>query len=133
MGQSDWDELERLAEAATAGPWRTIDFAGDVHVYAGDDECVAAYTGCYESCAVSIESRDAAFIAAADPPTVLALIARVRELEGQRGALLPIVALAECLCHVSGEEARDTAESLEAALDAAPPDLLELAMTGEDE
>ena len=64
------DELERLALAATPGPW--VSDRGWVE----SDSGVGVVEG-YDS--VPCEEADADFIAAANPATILALIAIVRE------------------------------------------------------
>ena len=70
----DLDALEELAKAATPGPWRANrSTAYGYAVVETPDVEVAA----------ELDAGDAAFIAAADPSTVLALIARVREAEGR--------------------------------------------------
>lgn len=70
-------ELKRLAEGATPGPWstrsawRVIDSVfgeGIAHSNNLDDDVAAA---------------NARFIAAANPAVVLSLIARIEELEGK--------------------------------------------------
>lgn len=72
MTKEQLDHLEAVAKAATPGPWTVAeDLEG--YVYAGDGETVA------------MDERegvaDVEHIATFDPPTALALIARVRELE----------------------------------------------------
>jgi hypothetical protein len=66
MTRIDLDELERLARAATPGPWQAAGYSV-THEYK---------PGVSEAVAVSHIARphDAAFIAAANPETVLALI-----------------------------------------------------------
>lgn len=61
----DLDELERLAKAAAPGPWEQNE--GCVHDALGD--------------CVTLDTSSGAYIAAANPETVLALVKRVRELE----------------------------------------------------
>lgn len=92
----DLDELERKARAATQGEWA----ADRVPGMPRDDDPVLANvialelddTGrqqqiadCYDNtnCADKQCEANAAHIAAVSPPTVLALIARIRELEGE--------------------------------------------------
>ncbi len=71
------DELERLAKQATPGPWSTTE---DCWIDSNTGRCVAkttgnvdTYTGTYQG-----DANNAAFIAAVDPATVLALVAAVR-------------------------------------------------------
>lgn len=58
------EELLKLAEAATPGPWR----ADGEHGYI---DCVCTKTFCIAS---DIEKEDAAFIAAANPETIKQLV-----------------------------------------------------------
>lgn len=92
-------ELKRLAEAATPGPWvaRPGDGALDgrskfetkrhVLIYAEDD-CDThpiADASCNHTCRMPEEQEDnAAFIAAANPATVLSLIAQIEHLTAER-------------------------------------------------
>jgi hypothetical protein len=104
------EELERLARQATSGKWRAgrpsgrcllqhehghgrcdyrlTDYVGDVGVAVEVErgrpcaEALVVVQGTDEEgeCA---SAADSAYIAAADPATVLALIARIRELENR--------------------------------------------------
>lgn len=72
----DLDALEAVASAATPGPWSCpTRFAVVAPAWNAD----AKYA--YEQVAVTTLKRDAAFVAAANPATVLALIERVRRAE----------------------------------------------------
>lgn len=83
------DDLEATAKAATPGPWRwDEDFGenGDTGLALTNDaraEVVGAYN--WHCCSFrddpTVEDNDAEHIAAFDPPTVLALIAKLREAE----------------------------------------------------
>lgn len=73
---ADHAELARLAEAATAGPWETSpeafsprSFVIPTH-HASDDPAVGSV----------LSRQDAAFIAAANPATVLALLSEIAAL-----------------------------------------------------
>ncbi|GAB6857978.1 hypothetical protein [Microbacterium xylanilyticum] len=91
------DELETLAHAATAGPWRWTDHrvpdllgrAGDPGTYEYEREVIEAAhwgdCGCRSACTLELNIRpqDRAYIASVNPATVLALIGRVRELEAR--------------------------------------------------
>lgn len=70
------DEHERIARAATAGPWRSGDFTdlGAADVYAGAERVTVAYS---EPCC-SIE--DAAHIALNDPAHALRTVQAHREI-----------------------------------------------------
>lgn len=74
---STLDELERLAEAATPGPW-TAEYDNDV---GPNDE---GFWEFYSIRAIRAqfhgEESDARFVAACDPSTILALVREVREL-----------------------------------------------------
>src|SRR5690625_7693713 len=66
---AEWDDLARLAQAATPGPW---DY-DDSTIYAGDwESAIASYD-------FAGNPADAEFIAAANPATILRLIADLRE------------------------------------------------------
>lgn len=87
MSTIDLDALERIAQAATPGPWE----AGDVWVFTDpiypDDRRLSNVLGMKYADEERAHAeharglRNAEHIAAFDPSTVLALIARVRELE----------------------------------------------------
>lgn len=75
----DLDALERIAQAATPGPWDHQPYGeqnqnGD---YFGGD----VFDGNGEYLLSEVADVDGAHIAAFDPPAALALITRVRELE----------------------------------------------------
>jgi len=74
------DELERLAKAATPGPWRKIECAYACYEI-GHDHSGA---GTVEVTATTIVRRNAAFIAAFNPASVLELIRRAREGESYK-------------------------------------------------
>lgn len=88
----DLDALERIAQAATPGPWEWEPPSEDdwpsadqslVTSRPGSDgyrDVVVAGWG-YDASGTDASDEDRAHIAAFDPPTALALIARVRELE----------------------------------------------------
>lgn len=91
------DELRRLAKAATPGPWHTPDsrrLGGAISAMIDGRDCqVASVDGQaamfdHRAEAATIALANAAFIAAANPATVLALLERVeraeRELAGIR-------------------------------------------------
>ncbi len=88
-------DLERLAKAATPGPWRwdpgdcsmgsvredhweTVLFADLDRELIGDGDLLVAGAAHGGSPRVIIDDKDAAFIAACDPSTVLKLIVVVR-------------------------------------------------------
>jgi hypothetical protein len=87
-GLPDLDALQKLAEAATPGPWEAVDFGGEfVAPYCPDGGPLACRA--WESDAQKTlfptgmpaamrSDDDARFIAAANPQTVLALIAAIR-------------------------------------------------------
>lgn len=77
---TDYAHLRALAEAATPGPWHHAQHPADdqMHDIRGpinDAHNVVIYAEC--------EPEDAAYIAAADPPTLIALLDRLEELEGR--------------------------------------------------
>lgn len=71
------DKLRRLASAATPGPWESVD--GDVWTPA---ECSFALEGINDQ-----RGANAAFIASANPATVIALLDRIAELERELQAV----------------------------------------------
>jgi hypothetical protein len=79
----DLDALQKLAEAATPGPWECPQFRDHPQLFiyksGGMRRQVAR--------ALSEQTSDAAFIAAANPQTVLALIAAARRLARLESAL----------------------------------------------
>ncbi|OBR52349.1 ead/Ea22-like family protein [Paraburkholderia tropica] len=77
---TDLDKLEELAEAATPGPWRAES--------CGIDDCWCEVVNCDSreegvSGSGALSKRDARYIAAANPATILTLIAEVRALRTQ--------------------------------------------------
>lgn len=88
MNDIDLDELERLANDATGGPWT----AQNLHIEGCSskwEERVAAVSR------LPRREENAAYIAAMNPITTKALIARIRELEAQV-AYPPVGTCAEC-------------------------------------
>lgn len=91
-------ELRRLAEAATPGPWRRAGTESkpcpvvsalnkekgyQIHSMLWvKRDTPAVYDGMRD-----VYNRDAAFIAAANPAAVLALLDRIKELEGQLSSI----------------------------------------------
>ena len=80
------DELERCAEAATEGPWMN-EFEGVYTDPRPANEATMVATAEREEVFPELGSRpadiDAMYIAAADPPTVLALVEEVRRLRAE--------------------------------------------------
>ena len=79
MTRDEMQELRRLAEGATPGPWKAAlngtDESGWVQD-ANSDSMTVGYEG-------EMAAKDVRYIAAANPAVVLALIARIEELEGK--------------------------------------------------
>ena len=86
----DLDELERKARAATPGPWCWIhgDFA-DTLKRLGDQEVVLRIPD--DDRSIYPHPRNCSYLVRSSPDVVLALIARIRELERGYGGLV-----AEC-------------------------------------
>ena len=88
----DLERLKELAGKATPGPWICRQQIYGFHMYTyiicGDNEHASPYyaTDCHtdEPEAILQDGSCAAYIAAANPETVLKLIARVRELEANQ-------------------------------------------------
>jgi hypothetical protein len=79
----DLDALEGLAKAATPGPWKSERGIEGwcVETEAAKDKDGGQHVACYCFAEAGyVPDADAAFIAAMNPQTVLALIAEVREL-----------------------------------------------------
>lgn len=79
MTALDLPRLIALAEAATPGPWRTH-LCDDTAVIAINRWEIAGMRGDYDTDHESMEAN-AAYIAAASPDTILALIWRVQAAE----------------------------------------------------
>ena len=80
------DDLEAVARAATPGPWEA-----EPYLYMADDDRVRVTSpsdGPLFNLAEGVEPVNASHIAAFDPPTVLALITRIREAERHNVQLL---------------------------------------------
>ena len=75
-------ELRRIAEEATPGPWSTtrynggLRFDGPLRVYAGTDPEYG------EPRPIPASDADTRYIAAFDPPTVLAMLDEIERLQG---------------------------------------------------
>ena len=83
------EELERLAKAATPGPWKAC---GTVEQIGGDYKdiiptSVSCMAYCYGGSADRAEDKDLIFIAAANPSAVISLIDRLKKAEAERDAL----------------------------------------------
>ena len=77
------DDLEATARAATPGPWLHYETAQA-------DNVVTANGGILTGtiiCGPTYEIRNAKFIAASDPPTVIALIERLERAEAREACL----------------------------------------------
>ena len=94
------EELKRLAEAATPGPWTKREYILGIGCGVDGVTAVAHHT----------TSSDADFIAAANPATVLELIAEIERVTKQRDELLSALSIfmevvdrppkANCSCHL---------------------------------
>jgi len=77
------EELKRLAEAATPGPWST-------YMITMQNMCIRKMNKCgYEECEIArnVHHNNAAYIAAANPAAILELIAEVEALRDQVNGL----------------------------------------------
>lgn len=117
----DLDHLERLAKAATPGLWLPGDgervpsdvvSAPDATRDGFDDEDYAHYGGALV--AESMRPADREYIAAADPATVLALVAELRAARRERKALRSALERTRdnFAAAVRGLPVRDMAETL---------------------
>ena len=79
MTDLDIPRLAALAEAATPGPWEM----DDAEIFAANGRCIGS-TALWDDAPNADQSiADAAYIAAADPTTILALIRRVQAAEAE--------------------------------------------------
>ncbi|WP_269304889.1 ead/Ea22-like family protein [Aeromicrobium sp. HA] len=104
MAELNLTELREVAEAATPGPWTWHEYrrsgdplpylvgrGGDPEFYVYDAEVIEpdhdGECGCRSACRLELRVRDVdqSHIATFDPPTVLALLDRVAELEAVVG------------------------------------------------
>lgn len=121
---ADHAELVRLAEAATPGPWyrghnENGCAQGEMSVWP-DAKMIGAiiaqcghqapWAGWFEQ-----PAKDAAFIAAANPATVLALLSEIAALRGERDGLKNRVS---CLERLGGEQSTRVMEQATRAKDA---------------
>lgn len=79
----DKERLKKLAQAATPGPW-VKGAPGEVHTsnYKVDGQVMCDHIASGFGCGSS-DPDDAAFVAAANPETVLALLAEIERLSGR--------------------------------------------------
>ena len=109
----DWEELKKLAEAATPGPWEHLSHSAEEAVYTpgrGSSAISVDYVtqeGVREKYRDEVEAAkaefgskemaqaDAAFIAAFNPETILELIAEVERSKGDLERLRPQLDRAE--------------------------------------
>lgn len=87
------DELEKLAKAATPGPWWTYHGSG---VFSKGQEGLSLSAEC---CGENADTRtvNLDYIAAANPDTVLGLIDHIRKLESERAKLIAVARAAKAL------------------------------------
>ncbi|MEV8339230.1 hypothetical protein [Leucobacter sp. NPDC077196] len=86
MAELDYDELQRLADAATEGPWKWTHEPGDDEGAlrsSSEERYVLCANGLHTEGFIAVGVADAEFIAAARS-AVPALLDRVRELESQK-------------------------------------------------
>lgn len=104
---TDYTELEKAAEAATPGPWHVEDMSDEPCVIAGEQYiCQTIYdhqSGTYRS-DPNGHTKDALYIALANPTTILALL-------DEREKLLKIAEAAENLVGVKGRHHTEQAFS----------------------
>ena len=119
----DLDALESAAKAATPGPWETIGY----RIYADKKNIASAqevYSYREDEVVLPKEAEaNATFIAAANPTTMLALIAELRETRAERDWLAKRIALDGVSCPIEPNVCAGTCADhiqcwLEAARDA---------------
>lgn len=82
MTDTQLSELKRLAQAATSGPWK-IAFNKDIYHVSLDGNYVDICDNGYDGTGGIQNSKDAAYIAAANPAVILELIAELEEYHTQ--------------------------------------------------
>lgn len=109
MTDLNLNELREVAEAATEGPW---DFEAGGEYECGEPGCCSEYwdNRIWGEGVVLLESHmlsteDARHIATFDPPTVLALLDRVAELEAKEARVESLRQAAEVVVLDAGDEA----------------------------
>lgn len=80
---ADYEELKRLADAATPGPWG---WDGS-YICPARTEDGTTYIESWRAVADAHDMENVRFIAAANPATVLALIAEVEQLRAERASM----------------------------------------------
>jgi hypothetical protein len=118
-------DLERLAQGATPGPWAIgrSEYTGRPIVRREDGERIAGvYRWSPGDGDMDEGPRDAAYIAAASPDVVLSLVAAAHEAARLRAALEVIVSSAGMRTRRSGEELAEMYERV--ALKALAPEVM---------
>lgn len=102
------EELKRKAEAATPGPWAVNDDPrineGAPHLMTKDGYAIADFWGDESGLGLKGNERNAAYIAAANPAAILALIAERDAALGGLGLFMDAVDRPperNCSCHIS--------------------------------
>ena len=85
------DDLEATAKAATPGPW-SINWETDEYHAGMPDKWALSINGPEASDFADLAAADAEHMATFDPPTVLALIAKLREAEAVIAEALELIA-----------------------------------------
>lgn len=89
MSTDNLDALKAKAKAATPGPWTFTDYEGSTHIWCGRHMSSMVADNYTEGAVARVRGfgaglpivENAAFIAACDPTTVLALLARLKAAE----------------------------------------------------
>lgn len=93
MNSEKLAELKGLAEKATPGPWKllrpSVGIDSNWHVTDEGDTCVMHCYG-FAHAVDSVSQANAAYISAANPTVVLALLTKIKELESQKTALVEV-------------------------------------------
>jgi hypothetical protein len=81
MDELDLDEIEKLARAATPGPWRWYKYGILASGPSGETRSIVSWDYAWGEQEDCNEADDKPFIVAANPAAILALIARLRAAE----------------------------------------------------
>jgi hypothetical protein len=109
------DDLGAVARAATPGPWEA-----EPYLYMADDDRVRVTSpsdGPLFNLAEGVEPVNASHIATFDPPTVLALIARLRDAERERDGARWAAGIVGDMARESSGGWQDASAELHAAQD----------------
>ncbi|TBW33581.1 hypothetical protein EYW49_20075 [Siculibacillus lacustris] len=121
MAEIDLDKLEAVAKAATPCEWRRLGFSVRSSYFDGEHE--VARIDCQWG--PNADGANVEHISTFDPPTVLALISRLRKAEADAAELRATLSRADADHAADVQALRDQRDEARAALAAARNDALE--------